>query len=55
MLKVPAMMLGVKDNSNQHCMAGGGGMREFVGVLCKCPKTFGLDCSFKNTVFKIFE
>ena len=46
--KVPAMILGVKGPSNQHCIAGGGGMREFAGFLRKCPKTFGQDCSMKQ-------
>ena len=30
MLKAPAMILGVKSPSNQHCIGGGGGMREFA-------------------------
>ena len=46
MLKVPAMILGVKGPSNQHCNGGGGGMREFAVFWGKCPKTFGQDCSF---------
>ena len=33
MLKVPGMTLGVKGPSNQHCIGGGGGMREFAGFL----------------------
>ena len=44
MLKVPAMILGVKGPSNQHCSGGGGEMREFVVFLRKCPKAFGQDC-----------
>ena len=44
MLKAPAMILGVKSPSNQHCIGGGGGMREFAVFLRKCPKTFGQDC-----------
>ena len=44
MLKAPAMILGVKGPSNQHCIGGGGGMREFAVFLLKCPKTFGKDC-----------
>ena len=38
------MFLSVKGPSNQHCIAGGGGMREFGEFLRKCPKTFGQDC-----------
>ena len=45
MLKAPAMILGVKGPSNQHCIGGGGGMREFGVFLRKCPKTFGQDCT----------
>ena len=49
MLKAPAMILGVKGPSNQHCIGGGGGgMREFAVFLQKCPKTFGQDCRFLN-------
>ena len=44
MLKVPAMILGVKGPSNQHCIEGGGEMREFAGFWRKCPKTFDQDC-----------
>ena len=46
MLRTHAMILGVKGPSNQHCIAGGGGMCEFAVFLRKCPKTFGQDCSF---------
>ena len=45
MLKVPAMILGVKSASNQHCIGGGGGMHKFVVFLRKCPKSFIQDCS----------
>ena len=48
MLKAPAVILGVKSPSNQHCIGGGGGMHEFAVFLRKCPKTFGQDCSFQN-------
>ena len=44
MLKAPEMILGVKGPSNQHCIGGGGGMREFAVFLRKFPKTFGQDC-----------
>ena len=44
MLKAPAMILGVKGPSNQHCIVGGGGMHEFAGFVQKYPKTFGQDC-----------
>ena len=44
MLKASAMILGVKGPSNQHCIGGGEGMREFAVFLRKCPKTFGQDC-----------
>ena len=47
MLKVPAMILGVKRASNQHCIGGGGGMHEFAVFLQKCPKTFGQDCRLR--------
>ena len=40
------MILGVKGPSNQHCIGGGGGMREFAVFLRKCPKTFGQDCRY---------
>lgn len=42
MLKMPAMFLGMKGASNQHCIADGGEMGEFAGL-----KTFGQDCSLK--------
>ena len=48
MLKAPAMILGVKGPSNQHCRGGGGGMRESAVFLRKCPKTFGQDCMWKS-------
>ena len=48
MLKAPAMILDVKGPSNQHCIGGGGGMREFAVFLPKCPKTFGQDCRFSH-------
>ena len=61
MLKVPAMILGVKGASNQQCIGGGRGMREFAGGgggrgLQKCPKTFGQDCRCtKCFVFMLFS
>ena len=48
MLKVPAMILGVKGPSNQHCIAGGGRMRQFAGFLRKYQKTFRQDCSYRS-------
>ena len=45
-MKVPAMILGVKGASNQHCIEGGVGMREIQGFLRKHPKSFGQDCTF---------
>ena len=33
MLKAPAMILGVKGPSNQHCIGGGGGIRGFAVFL----------------------
>ena len=51
MLKVPAMILGVKGPSNQHCIGGGGGMRKFAVFLRKCPKTFGQDCIFSVIMY----
>ena len=47
MLKQPAMILDVKGASNQHCIAGGGGicLHVSVGVLREF-QDFGQDCSF---------
>ena len=54
MLKAPAMIRGVKGPSDQHCIGGGGGMREFAVFLRKCPKTFGQHCRLKGyTVSKL--
>ena len=38
MLKVPAMILGVKGTSNQHCIGVEGGMREFAGFCKSVPR-----------------
>ena len=55
MLKAPAMILGVKGPSNQHCRGGGGGMRESAVFLQKCPKTFGQDCSLFIYTSKVLQ
>ena len=51
MLKAPAMILGVKGASKQHCIVGGGGMHEFTVFLRKCPKTFGQKCSSITSLY----
>ena len=50
MLKAPAMILGVKGASNQHCIVGGEGMHEFARFLQKFPTTFGQDSGFTTVL-----